>query len=104
MPDTPFAALDLTTLARVEIVCSYAGADGALVGAAIAAGAGGIVSAGFAPGSPTPDQRRAFERATKPGVVVAQCSRASGGVAPRRRLREAGIVAGDSARKRPPSS
>jgi L-asparaginase len=96
MPDGPFAGRALTApLPRVDIVYSYAGADGALIDAAIAAGARGLVSAGFAPGSPTPDQRQAFERAIEAGVVVAQCSRAaSGRVAPRRRLRETGIVAG----------
>jgi L-asparaginase len=95
MPETPFAALDLTQMPRVDIVYSYAGADGALVDAAVAAGARGIISVGFAPGSPTPEQRAAFERAAKSGVVIVQCSRAvSGRVAPRRRLRESGIVAG----------
>ncbi len=97
MPEGPFAALDLALpLPRVDIVYSYAGADGALVDAAVAAGARGLVSAGFAPGSPTPEQRTAFERAAKAGIVVVQCSRAfSGRVAPRRRLRESGIVAGE---------
>ena len=96
MPDSQFAASNLDTLPRVDIIYSYAGADGALVEAAVAAGARGIVSAGFAPGSPTPQQRTAFERAAKSGVVVVQCSRAaSGRVAPRRRLRESGIVAGE---------
>ena len=32
MPDTPFAGLDLTGLPRVDVVYSYAGADGALTG------------------------------------------------------------------------
>jgi L-asparaginase len=97
MPDTAFSGLDLAApLPRVDIVYSYAGADGALVEAAAAAGARGIVSAGFAPGSPTPEQRAAFERAAKAGIVIVQCSRAfSGRVAPRRRLRESGIVAGE---------
>ena len=96
MPDSQFAASNLDTLPRVDIIYSYAGADDALVEAAVAAGARGIVSAGFAPGSPTPPQRTAFERAAKSGVVVVQCSRAaSGRVAPRRRLRQSGIVAGD---------
>jgi len=37
-----------------------------------------------------------FERAAKSGVVIVQCSRAARGrVAPRRRLRESGIVAGE---------
>jgi L-asparaginase len=94
MPDTPYTDLNLKSLPRVDIIYSYAGADGALVDAAVATGARGLVSAGFAPGSPTPEQRTAFERAAKSGVVVVQCSRASGRVAPRRRLRETGIVAG----------
>jgi L-asparaginase len=94
MPNTQFASLDLRALPRVEIIYSYAGADGALVDAAVASGARGLVSAGFAPGSPTPEQRAAFERAAKSGIVVVQCSRATGRVAPRRRLRESGIVAG----------
>jgi L-asparaginase len=95
MPDTLYAALDLGALPRVDIIYSYAGADGALVDAAVAAGARGLVSAGFAPGSPTPEQRAAFERASRSGIVVVQCSRASGRVAPRRRLRETGIIAGE---------
>jgi L-asparaginase len=96
MPDTSFAVLDLTQMPRVDIVYSYAGADSALIDAAVAAGARGIVSAGFAPGSPTPQQRTALERAAKSGVVIVQCSRAaSGRVAPRRRLRETRIVAGE---------
>src|SRR6516164_4416292 len=52
-----FRSLDFGALPRVDIIYSYAGADGALVNAAVAAGARGIVSAGFAPGSPTPQQR-----------------------------------------------
>src|SRR5438132_1825262 len=96
MPDTPFAGSELADLPRVDILYSYAGADGDLVRAAVAAGARGIVSAGFAPGSTTPEQRVAFERAAKSGVVIVQCSRAARGrVAPRRRLRETGIVAGE---------
>ena len=97
MPEGPFAHSELAQpLPRVDIVYSYAGADAALVDAAVAAGARGLVSAGFAPGSPTPDQRAAFERAAKAGIVVVQCTRAfSGRVAPRRRLRETGLVAGE---------
>jgi L-asparaginase len=69
---------------------------GALVKAAAAAGARGLVSAGFAPGSPSPEQREAFIEAARSGVVVVQCSRAaSGRVAPRRHLRETGLVAGE---------
>jgi L-asparaginase len=96
MPDTPFAGAEIAELPRVEIIYSYAGADGALVRAAVAAGARGVVSAGFAPGSPSPDQREAFAEAAQSAVVVVQCSRAaSGRVAQRRHLREAGLVAGE---------
>ena len=96
MPDTPFAARDIAALPRVDIVYSYAGADRALVDAAVAAGAKGLVSAGFAPGTPSPAQQEAFIEAAKSGVVVVQCSRAfTGRIAPRRRLRETGIVAGE---------
>jgi L-asparaginase len=95
MPDTPFAARDFATLPRVDILYSYAGADGALVEAAVAAGARGLVSAGFAPGMPAPAERAALERAAQSGIAVVQCSRAaSGRVAPRRALRAAGVIAG----------
>src|SRR5712692_6147211 len=95
MPDTPFAAREITTLPRVDVIYSYAGADGALVEAAVKAGARGLVSAGFAPGTPSPEQQEAFLAAARSGIVVVQCSRATGRVAPRRRLRETGIVAGE---------
>src|SRR6266853_919136 len=95
MPDTPFAAREIATLPRVDIIYSYAGADGDLVEAAVKAGARGLVSAGFAPGTPSPAQQAALLDAAKSGIVVVQCSRATGRVAPRRRLRETGIVAGE---------
>jgi L-asparaginase len=95
MPDTPFAAREITTLPRVDVIYSYAGADGDLVEAAVKTGAQGLVSAGFAPGTPSPAQQTAFLQAAKSGIVVVQCSRATGRIAPRRRLRETGIVAGE---------
>ncbi len=94
-PDAAFAAWDLPALPRVDIITSYGGADGVLIDAAISAGARGLVSAGLAPGLTTPGERIAFEQAAAQGVVIVQCSRSpSGRVAPRRRLRESGIVAG----------
>lgn len=96
MPDTPFASRNIASLPRVDVIYSYAGADGDLVEAAIRAGAKGLVSAGFAPGTPSPTQQVAFVEAAKAGIVVVQCSRAfTGRIAPRRRLRETGIVAGE---------
>jgi L-asparaginase len=95
MPDTPFAGREIDTLPRVDVIYSYAGADGDLVEAAVKAGAQGLVSAGFAPGTPSPAQQAAFLQAAQSGIVVVQCSRATGRIAPRRRLRETGIVAGE---------
>src|SRR4051794_9980679 len=95
MPDTPFAGREIGALPRVDVLYSYAGADGDLVEAAVNSGAQGLVSAGFAPGTPSPAQQAAFLQAAKSGIVVVQCSRATGRIAPRRRLRETGIVAGE---------
>jgi L-asparaginase len=95
MPDTPFAGREIGALPRVDVIYSYAGADGDLVEAAVKAGAQGLVSAGFAPGTPSPAQQAAFLQAARSGTVVVQCSRATGRIAPRRRLLETGIVAGE---------
>jgi L-asparaginase len=78
-----FAAVDLRALPRVDIVVSYQGADGALIDAAVAAGARGIVSAGTGAGYPTPDEVEALERASASGVVVCQASRVGAGRVPR---------------------
>jgi L-asparaginase len=87
----------LTAAPRVDVAYSYAGADGAAVEAFVAAGAKGIVSAGFAPGIPAPREREALERAARAGVVVVQASRVgSGRVARRAYLREQGIVGADN--------
>lgn len=95
-PDTEFASTEKWSLPRVDIMYSYAGADGALIEAAAAAGASGIVMAGFAPGLSTPMQTDALKRVQASGVAVVQCSRApSGRIAPRRYLREMSIIAGD---------
>ena len=96
-PDTEFDPRGLQVLPRVDIAYSYAGADGAAVEAFRAAGAEGIVSAGFAPGFVTPAEREALRAAAAAGVVVAQSSRSgSGRVFPTTRLREAGFVPADN--------
>jgi L-asparaginase len=95
-PDTEFATLGEIAFPRVDIIYSYAGTDGALIDAAVAAGAAGIVLAGLAPGIATPAERAALERAMANGVAVVQSSRApTGRVGRRRSLRESAIVAGD---------
>lgn len=84
-------------LARVDICYAYAGSDGTALRAFVAAGARGIISAGFAPGMPAPAEREAMVEAAAQGVVIVQSSRAgTGRVARRQWLRDQGwIAAGD---------
>ena len=97
MPDTEFDVTALEELPRVDIVYAYPGSDGTAVRAFVAAGAKGIVSAGFAPGSPPPADLTALTEAVKQGVTVVQSSRAgSGRIFRSRRLTDAGILAGDN--------
>lgn len=65
---------------RVEIVMTYAGADGAAIDAAVSAGARGIVLVGLAPGYATPLQRDALRTARRKGVEVVMASRAAAGL------------------------
>jgi L-asparaginase len=82
-------------LPRVDVVYSCAGTDGALIDAACAAGARGLVSIGLAPGLPTPSESAALRRALASGIQVVQTSRAHSGYVPQRRhLRESGILPG----------
>jgi L-asparaginase len=87
----------LTHLPRVDVVVSYVGADGALIDAAVAAGAQGLVSAGTGGGRPTPLEDEALDRARDAGVVVCQASRVgSGRVVRAPSLRARGIVTADN--------
>ena len=62
-PDTEFDVRTLADLPRVDVAYSYAGADGTAVRAFTAAGAKGIVVAGFAPGFVTPGDAAALTSA-----------------------------------------
>jgi L-asparaginase len=96
-PDTEFDIRGLGELPRVDIAYSYAGADGTAVRAFTAAGARGIVAAGFAPGFVTPGDAAALREARAGGVVVVQSTRAgSGRVFPTTKLREAGFIPADN--------
>ncbi|MFC9353362.1 asparaginase [Arthrobacter sp. NPDC057013] len=70
---------DIAGMPRVDVVLSYVGADGALIKAAVAAGAQGIVSAGTGAGRPTPAESDALDAAAAEGVVVCQSTRVPSG-------------------------
>jgi L-asparaginase len=96
-PDTEFDIRRLAELPRVDVAYSYAGADGTAVRAFTAAGAKGIVVAGFAPGFVTPGDAAALAEARAAGVVVVQSTRAgSGRVFPTTKLGEVGFIPADN--------
>ena len=76
---TEFDVSGTNDLPRVDVIVSYIGADGAMVDAAVAAGARGIVSAGTGAGRPTPAEEAALVRAAEHGVVICQSSRVGSG-------------------------
>ncbi|GKT49667.1 putative L-asparaginase 3 [Colletotrichum spaethianum] len=83
-------------LPRVDIVYSYVDADGIAVKAFVAAGAKGLISAGFGPGLGTVQEIRAFQEAISEGVVVVQSSRLGAGkVVNSQHHKEIGIIAGN---------
>jgi len=79
-PDTEFEIVDLRELPRVDIAYSYAGADGVSIDAFTAAGAKGIVAAGFAPGRTTRGELEALKRARERDVVIVQGTRVGSGI------------------------
>ncbi len=96
-PDTEFDIRTLDALPRVDIAYAYTGSDGAAVRAFVAAGAKGIVSAGFAPGFPGSADGRALEEAIAAGVIVVQSTRAGSGRTYRgERFRRNGILIADN--------
>ncbi|MBN8874814.1 MAG: asparaginase [Rhodospirillales bacterium] len=97
MPDTEFDVSALDALPRVDIAYSYTGSDGTAVRAFVAAGAKGIVSAGFAPGFAGTGDAAAMREAVGQGVTVMQCTRAGSGRMFRgKRLRESGFLVTDN--------
>ena len=76
---TEFDVRGRADLPRVDVVTSYVGADGAMIDAAVAAGAKGIVSAGTGAGRPTPLEDEALARASEQGVAVCIASRIGSG-------------------------
>lgn len=96
-PDTEFDIRNLEALPRVDIAYAYTGSDGTAVRAFLAAGARGIVSAGFAPGFVGASDAEALGEAAARGVAVVQSTRAgSGRTVQGQRMRERGILAADN--------
>ena len=90
-----FSPTLLRDLPRVDIAYSHIGADGVGIRAYVAAGARGIVSAGFGPGMTTPAESLAIIDAVAEGVVVVQSSRTnSGPVVDSHQNRKSEIIAG----------
>ena len=77
-----FEVAGLASLPRVDVVYSYAGADGAAIDADVAAGARGLVVAGVGRGNATEDQTTALQRARAKGVVVVMATRTGAGRVP----------------------
>jgi L-asparaginase len=97
MPDTEFDIAGIEALPRVDIAYAYAGSDGSAMRAFIAAGAKGLVSAGFAPGMAPAADLAAMADAVRQGIAVVQCSRAgSGRIYRSRKLLDAGVLAADN--------
>jgi L-asparaginase len=94
---TPFDVLRLQKLPRVDIVYTYAGADGALIEAAVAQGAEGIVIAGFPTGAATPVMDDAIRRAVDRGIAVVMTNRGGmGRVMDKRRSEVRPLIWGDN--------
>lgn len=88
-----FAGMIVATLPRVDILYCHAGADAVVARAVIAAGARGIVLAGFAPGNATSAQADVLSRwCTEEGGVVVFASRADGPTVPSIRNADAGFI------------
>ena len=95
--ETEFDLATVDGLPRVDIVVSYLGSDGAMIDAAVAAGARGIISAGTGAGRPSPAEEEALDRATAAGVIVVQGTRVgSGRTVTSPRLKSKGWSAADN--------
>ena len=77
--DTEFPIDTITTLPRVDIVMAYENMDGALIDAAVAAGAKGVVVAGVGNGNMTQVALEALAAQAKKGVVCVRSSRVATG-------------------------
>jgi L-asparaginase len=73
--DSEFSVAGATALPRVDIIMAYENMDGALIDAAVAAGARGIVIAGVGNGNLTDAAVKALAAQAKKGIVCVRSSR-----------------------------
>ena len=78
--DSEFSLQGVTTLPRVDIIMAYENMDGALIDAAAAAGAKGIVIAGVGNGNLTASAVKALAAQAKKGVVCVRSTRVATGI------------------------
>jgi L-asparaginase len=78
--DTEFSLTGVTALPRVDIIMAHENMDGALIDAAAAAGAKGIVIAGVGNGNLTAPAVKALAAQAQKGVVCVRASRVATGV------------------------
>ncbi|MBL6600493.1 MAG: asparaginase, partial [Alphaproteobacteria bacterium] len=96
-PDTEFDIRAMSAMPRVDIAYAYLGSDGTAARAFVAAGAQGIVSAGFAPGFCGPGDEEILKEAVSQGIVVVQSTRAgSGRTFKSTRMKEDGFLVADN--------
>ncbi|HEY2796474.1 MAG TPA: type II asparaginase [Thermoanaerobaculia bacterium] len=77
--DSDFSLDGITALPRVDIVMAYENMDGALIDAAVAAGAKGVVIAGVGNGNMTKPALDALAAQAKKGIVCVRSSRVTTG-------------------------
>jgi L-asparaginase len=77
--DSDFSVDNLSSLPRVDIIMAHENMDGALIDAAVAAGAKGIVIAGVGNGNMTEPALKALAAQAKKGIVCVRSSRVTTG-------------------------
>ena len=77
--DSEFSIEGISTLPRVDIIMAHENMDGALIEAAVASGAKGIVIAGVGNGNMTESALKALAAHAKKGVVCVRASRVTTG-------------------------
>ena len=78
--DSEFSLDGVTALPRVDIIMAYENMDGALIDAAVAAGAKGIVIAGVGNGNLTAAAVKSLSAQAKKGIVCVRSTRVATGV------------------------